>query len=359
MADAGNGKAAMAELVELWKLDKVDEGLRLMAFGADVATGTTPRDVIWTRNKSTLYRYRGQGPSMLRHRTPILFVYALINKPYIFDLTEGNSFFAYMLQQGYDVYLLDWGEPGWEDRDIPFTDYVGEHIPKAADRMLRVNGADEYTIFGYCMGGTMAGIHAAMNADRVRNLVTLTAPFDFSKAGLHGLWCDAKHFDAGRISQAFGNVPGDIIDQGNKMLKPVTNYVGSQVVMWDRLLSGRDMGSFLAMNKWVNDGTDFPGAAFKQWIGDFYQENKLIRGDLVVRGEKVDLGNIKASLLNIAGDKDHIAPPEMVEPLNEVVSSTDKQYLLMPAGHVGLLVGSGAKKALWPKIDEWLAARSD
>jgi polyhydroxyalkanoate synthase len=337
-------------------METLEEGLKLMTFGADVPTGTSPKDVVWTRNKTTLYRYRSPTRT---HATPVLFVYALINRPYIFDLTPGNSFIAHLLDAGHDVFLLDWGRPGWEDRDQEWDEYVGEHLPKAAERVLRASGQDSYTLFGYCMGGTMAGIQAAREPDTVRNLITLTAPFDFSKAGLHGLWCDRRWFDAGRMAQAFGNVPGDVIDSGNRMLKPVTNTLGATMSMWDRLMSGKDMGGWKAMNKWVNDGVDFPGAAFTRWIEDFYQDNKLIRGTHTIRGEAVDLAAINMPLLNIAGEKDHIAPPEMVEPLNEAVSSTDVTYLLLPAGHVGLLVGSGAKTALWPKITEWLESRSD
>ena len=337
--------------------ENIEEGLRLLTLGADVPTGTTPKDVVWTRNKTTLYRYRGEGPA--KHRTPIVFVYALINKPYIFDLTPDNSFFRHLLGEGYDVFLVDWGTPGWEDRAMTYDDYVGEHLPKAVDRALRASGADEYTLFGYCMGGTMAAMHAALRPERMRNLVTLTAPFDFDGAGLHGLWTDRRHFDPARMAQAFGNVPGDVIDTGNAMLRPVANYFGARMTMWERLLAGKDMTGWKAMNKWVNDGVPFAGAAFTQWIRDFYQDNLLVKGEMTIKGEPVDLSRIEVPLLNIAGEKDHIAPPAMVEPLNDLVSSRDRDYLLMPAGHVGLLAGSGARKGLWPKVTDWLASRSD
>jgi polyhydroxyalkanoate synthase len=338
------------------QLDVLEEGLRIMAFGGQVPTGMSPKDVVYTRNKTTLYRYRS---TQRRHKTPILFVYALINRPYIFDLTPESSFFKFLLEQGYDVFLVDWGTPGWEDRNMDFDDYVGEHLPRCVDRMLRASGAEEFTLFCYCMGGTMTAMYAALHPERMRNLVCLTAPFDFADTGLYGIWLEDRHFDPVRLAEGFGNIPADLIDTGNMMLRPVVNYVGANVTMWDRLLARKDMTSFLALNKWVKDGVAFPGAAFVQWITQFYQQNLLIKGEVTVKGEPVDLSRITVPLLNIAGEKDHIATPEQVAPLNEIVSSKDKTYLLLPAGHVAMLVGAGAKKGLWPKVLTWLDKRSD
>ena len=344
------------QFVDPTQLDVLEEGLRIMAFGGQVPTGMSPKDVVYTRNKTTLYRYRS---TQRRHKTPILFVYALINRPYIFDLTPESSFFKFLLEEGYDVFLVDWGIPGWEDRNMDFDDYVGEHLPLCVDRMLRASGAEEYTLFGYCMGGTMTAMYAALHPERMRNLVCLTAPFDFADTGLYGIWLEDRHFDPVRLAEGFGNIPAELIDTGNMMLRPVVNYVGANVTMWDRLLARKDMTSFLALNKWVKDGVAFPGAAFVQWITQFYQQNLLIKGEVTVKGERVDLSRITVPLLNIAGEKDHIATPEQVAPLNEIVSSKDKTYLLLPAGHVAMLVGAGAKKGLWPKVLAWLDKRSD
>ncbi len=345
-----------AQFPDQTQLDVYEEGLRIMAFGGKVPTGTTPKDVVYTRNKTTLYRYRSKNR---RHATPILLVYALINRPYIFDLRPESSFIKFLIDQGYDVFLIDWGTPGWEDRNMDFDDYVGEHLPLCVERMLRASGTDDYTLFGYCMGGTMAAMYAALHPENLRNLVCLTAPFEFSDTGLYGIWLDDRHFDAQQLADSLGLIPADLIDAGNMMLRPVVNYVGSNVTMWDRLLGGRDMTSFLALNKWVKDGVAFPGAAFAQWITQFYQQNLLIKGEITIQGEKVDLSRISVPLLNIAGEQDHIATPQQVEPLNEIVASSDKSFLLLPGGHVAMLVGSGAQKGLWPKILEWLDKRSD
>jgi polyhydroxyalkanoate synthase len=352
-----NGEGATARAFEPFRPEALDRGLRILARGARIPTGTSRKDVVWTRNKTTLYRYRPTAPRV--HRTPVLLVYALINKPYILDLRPDNSFVSHLLRDGYDVFLLDWGTPGWEDRDTTLDELVGEHLPKAVERMRRAGAGEDYTLFGYCMGGTMAAMHAALRPAGLRNLVALTAPIDFSDAGTLSVWTDPRHLDPERVGRALGNVPGSLIDLGTKMLKPVPNLVGAHATMWERLLTGQDMTSWLAMNKWVNDGVPFPGAAFAQWVGDYYQRNRLVRGEVTVRGEPVDLSRVVASVLAIAGARDHIVPPAMARPLVDLVSSADREYLELPAGHVGLLAGSGARTSLWPRVTDWLGSRSD
>jgi polyhydroxyalkanoate synthase subunit PhaC len=340
-------------------LDKYAEGTRLMFEGARARTGQTSREVVWAKNKARLYRYQ---PSVeKKYPIPILMVYALINKPYVLDLMPGNSLVEYLVGQGYDVYLLDWGVPGDEDADFSFDDYVLDYLRPATKRLLRTSRATGYTLFGYCMGGTMGAMYAALFPEEpLKNLVLLTAPIDFApeKTGLLGSWTDEKYLDSDLMVESFGNVPSEIIDNAMQMLKPVTNYVGTYVNMWERILEEKPMETWEAMNKWVKDGTPFPGAAFKQWIRDFYQENKLVKGEITLRGRRVDLSNIKAPLLNIAGKKDHICPLSQAESMTDLVSSEDKEFFVLDAGHVGLLTGRSAKKNLWPKINSWLETRS-
>lgn len=322
-----------------------------------VPTGTTPRDVVWTRNKTTLYRYRATAPRA--HTTPVLLVYALINRPYILDLRPGNSFVRHLLDQGHDVYLIDWGHYGWEDRATTLDELIDAHLPRAVARMLRSSGADHYTLFGYCMGGTMAAIHAALRPDGVRNLIALTTPIDFHQAGIHRVWTDPALLDAEVVGEAFGLVPGTLIGIGNKMLRPTANFVQVYATMAEMVLAGQDLTSWRAMNQWVNDGVPFPGAAFAQWVRDMYQRNLLWEGGLQIAAAVVDLGRIDAALLAITGTRDHIVPPPMATPLMGRVASADRTHLELPAGHVGLLVGRGARNGLWPQVSDWLASRSD
>jgi polyhydroxyalkanoate synthase len=257
--------------------------------------------------------------------------------------------------------MLDWGTPGDEDKKLSFDDYVLDYIPRAVKKVLRSSRAEELTLVGYCMGGTMTAMYAALFPDRyLRNLVLLTAPIDFTPndMGLFGLMTNEKYLNPDRVVEAFGNVPGDLIDTGNRMVKPITNYIGTYVTMWDRIMQNKSMDTWLAMNKWVNDGVAFPGEAFRMWIRDFYQQNKLVKGEIKLRGRQVDLSKITCPVLNIAGKKDHICTLPQAEATMQHINSQDKEFFVVDAGHVGLLTGSEAKKVLWPKLFNWLEIRS-
>lgn len=340
-------------------LKKYKTGIEIIVEGARVNTGQTPKEVIWTKNKAKLYHYIPVVEKVAP--VPILLIYALINRPYVLDLMPGNSLVEFLVSKGFDVYMLDWGTPGDEDKNLSFEHYVLDYIPQAAKKVLKCAHAQEFTLLGYCMGGTMSAMYAALFPGKpLKNLILLTAPIDFTpeNMGLFGVWTSEKYLNPDLLAEAYGNVPGELIDVGNRMLKPVTNYIGTYVTMWDRILQDKPMDTWLAMSKWVNDGVPFPGAAFRQWIREFYQQNKLVKGEIKLRGRTVNLANITCPVLSIAGTKDHICTVPQAEALMRLISSQDKEFYVINAGHVGLLTGSDAKKTLWPKILNWLQPRS-
>ena len=123
-------------------------------------TGMTPKETVWSKNKTKLYRYSaGKAPT---HRIPVLFLYALINKAYILDLAPGMSMIEKLVEDGFDVYLLEWGEFEWEDRKLDFADFVYKYIARAVQKVCQYSRSDELSIVGYCMGGTMATMYASL-----------------------------------------------------------------------------------------------------------------------------------------------------------------------------------------------------
>ena len=338
--------------------EKYSSGMSVLLEGAQANTGQTPKEVVWTKNKAKLYRYEPSAEK--KYPFPILMVYALINRPYVLDLLPGNSFIEYLVGEGFDVYLLDWGIPGDEDKDMDLEHYILYYLPRAVKKVLRTSDAEEFTLFGYCMGGTMSAIYASLFPEHLKNLILLTAPVSFPRdeIGLFSLFTNEKYLNQDLMADAFGNIPPEMVDTGMQMLKPVTNYVGTYVNMWERIFDEKPMETWLAMNKWVNDGTPFPGAAFKQWIKEIYRQNKLIKGELKLRGHQIDLSDITCPTLNIAGKKDHICFLGQAEPTMDIISSEDKEFFVLDAGHVGLMTGRGARKGLWPKVISWLETRS-
>lgn len=325
------------------------------------AIAQTPKEVVWTLNKAKLYRYTPVVPADERHAVPLLLVFALMNRPSIMDLRPGHSFVEFMVKQGYDVFLLDWGVPGLEDKDLRFDDYALDYIPRAVRKMKAITGTDEFTLLGWCIGSIITTIYAALRPDDgVRNLVLLTAPLDFSdKESLtFAKWTDQRYFDLDKILATFGNMPGEMIDYGAKALKPVENYVSSFLKLFDNVDDPRAVEAWHAMYTWVTDLVPIAGGAFRQLVDDLYRKNRLIQGELMIRGERVEPGRIKASLLNVIASGDHITPSCQSESIMSKVASTDKELLRVHGGHIGIMAGNQAGKHTWPQIDSWLAPRS-
>jgi polyhydroxyalkanoate synthase len=322
----------------------------------DAPIGVTPRDVVWTHRKATLYRYRSTNRT---HALPILLVFALINRPDIFDLRPGNSFVEFLLEEGYDVFLLDWGVPGDEDADMGLDNYVCDELPWAMRETLRASGQEELSLLGWCIGGTVVAMHAALNpGGPARNLVLLTTPVDTS-GSLYANWVARDSFDPEFVTEVLPSVPGAGVDWANKMMKPVTNFWTTYRTLWQQVLDDETKPeAYQSMARWVADNPPFPGRAFSQWITWMYKENRFVRNRVRLRGERVDLGNIDQNMLVVTAGADHIAPRPGTLPLLDLVSSEDVTHLDRPGGHIGLMAGSKAREEIWPDIAEWLEERS-
>jgi poly[(R)-3-hydroxyalkanoate] polymerase subunit PhaC len=321
----------------------------------DAPVGRTPRDVLWTHRNTTLYRYRSADRA---HPIPVLLVFALINRPEIFDLRTGHSFVEFLLGEGFDVFLVDWGVPDDEDADMGLAEFVCDELHWAVRETLLAAEEDELTLLGWCIGGTLSAMYCALRPDGpVRNAVLLTTPIDPS-GSLYSRWLE--HVDVDYVADAMPSLPGAGVDWANKMMKPVTNYVTTYRRLWQNVVEGKPVReSYQAMAKWVADNPPFPSKAWREWTQWMYQENRLVGGRVTLRGERVDLRRIEQNLLVVTAGADHIAPRQGTLPLLDMVGSEDVTHFDRPGGHIGLMAGSRARKEIWPDISEWLGERSE
>jgi polyhydroxyalkanoate synthase len=337
------------------------EAANIVLTTADAVIGATPRDAVWTHRGTTLYRYRSSARTAA---IPILLVFAAINRPDIFDLRPGSSLVEYLLAEGFDVLLLDWGVPDEEDADMGLDDYVCDELHWGIRETLRAAGTDELTIVGWCLGATLAAMYCGLprigseTAFPVRNLVLLTMPVD-GRCSTYANWIGDHSFDADAVAADFRVVPGVGIDFANKLLKPVTNFWTSYRRLVQNVFDGTvDRDAYQAMAKWVSVNPPFPGRAWAQWIRWLYQDSALVGGRVRLRGHRVDLGLIDQNLLVVTAAGDHIAPREGTMPLFDLVASKDVTHFDRPGGHIGLIAGSAARKEIWPDLAAWLAERS-
>ena len=191
---------------------------------------------------------------------------------------------------------------------------------------------------------------------QVKNLITTVTPVDFHvRDGLLNIWSQPLDVDA--MVDALGNVPGDFMNGGFLMLKPLQLTAQKYLGFSDILDRDKNLRAFLRMEKWVFDSPDQAGAAFRQFIKDFYQQNKLIKGEVELNGRTVNLKNITIPMLNIYATEDHLVPPSSSKALKQYVGSKDFTTMAFPGGHIGIYVSSRSQTVLAPALADWIKAR--
>jgi polyhydroxyalkanoate synthase len=320
----------------------------------EIDLATTPKTEVYKEDKLVLYRYdRETEPKV---KTPVLIVYALVNTYKMLDLQPDRSFIRNLLNLGLDIYLIDWGFPTKADRCLTMDDYVNGYINNCVDFIRSKHRIEKINIISVCQGGTLSVIYTALYPNKIKNLVTTVTPIDFStNDGLLFRW--SKDMDFDKLVEAFdGLIPGEFLNQGFDMLKPMMKIQKQQTLI-SSLEDKEKLMNFLRMERWISESPAQAGECFRQFMKDLYQKNKLVKGELVVGGKKVNLKNITCPLLNIYATEDHLVPPSSTIPLNDLVGSSDKELYGFKGGHIGVFVGSKSQKELAPAVFNWLEKR--
>jgi polyhydroxyalkanoate synthase len=322
-----------------------------------VRKGVTPSEVIYEEGHIRVLHYLNGAP---KYSPPLLLVFALVNRPYILDLKEGRSVVNHFVQSGFDTYLLDWGVPTAADRYLLLEDYIDGYLKRVVDHLCKLTGVDRLSLLGYCMGGTMSTMFTALYPKRVQNLILLAAGIDFAtRDGLLNLWTDPKHFDVDRLIDAYGNCPSSFLQSSFQMLKPVQNLFEKPLNFFEKLDDDDFVDDYFAMETWLNDNIPVPGEVFRRFVKDLYQKNLLTQNRLRMGKRLVNLKEITCPVLNLMAQADDLVPCSQSAPFNDLVGSSDRSSITLPAGHIGLAMGGKAQRELWPRVCEWLTSRSD
>ena len=325
---------------------------------SDPPMALTPREVVWKRGKARLYRYHSEEREPAWPAPFLIVPWLGISRPYVLDLMPGASMIEFLVNQGHDVYLLDWGEIAEEDKELGFEEAALKILPRAIDRALETSGAAEITLNGLCLGGTVCACYLGLNPDApVRNFIAVVAPVNFEEGGLFRAWLDQRHFPADLIVERYNGLPASLMGAGFKMLRP-TLEAQALSGLWANIRRPGYVDGYKAMSRWANDFIGMPGRFFSQLAKDLYGNNRLYNGDFALNGRKVDLGKIAQPLLTVAASQDFIVPAPAARGLMDKVSSTDKEYVELPGGHISVFSGRQAHQTLWPKIDQWVSQRS-
>lgn len=339
--EVGKNIKRTKNVATLWRRSKLD-------------VGSTPVEVVHEENKWRLLRYRRSEPA--KYATPVLMVPSLINRHYVLDLAPGRSFVEYLVKQGHDVFMIDWGTPSSEDRFLSFDTITDTYLGRAIRIAAESSPSGKTHVLGYCLGGTLAVIHAAARPHRIASLLALAAPVRFDADGLLNKWMSMEGFEIDALVGGTGNVPWQLMQFAFHMLRPTMSLSKAAHVI-DRAWDDEFLDGFLALETWGNDNVSFPGTAYKTYVERLYRSDELIKGTFELSGEPVKLANIECPTLVISFAHDNIVPAESASALVEEIGSKDKIHLHLNGGHVGAVVSRRASTDLWPKMSEFWTAR--
>lgn len=333
---------------------RVTEGMQTLRRIGEIESGVSPRDAVYQEDKLVLYRYQPRVDTL--HPIPLLIAYALVNRPYMMDIQEDRSMIRGLLDAGIDVYLIDWGYPDANDRHLTLGDYVHRYIGHCVDFLRERYHQDSINLLGVCQGGALSLCFTSLYPEKIRNLVTMVTPIDFHTPG-NLLTHLIRHVNIDLMVDSFGNLPGSLLNFAFLSLSPFRLAGQKYVDLVDILDDVSALKNFMRMEKWIFDSPDQAGEAFRQFAKDFFQHNKLVKGEVVIGDRRVDLHNIVMPVFNVYAMQDHLVPPAASKALATLCGSRDYSEFSFQGGHIGIYVSGRAQREVPPAIATWLKAR--
>lgn len=308
-----------------------------------------------------------------QHSVPLVLVPPLGVTTETFDLMPQRSLVRYMVAAGFKVYLIDWGKPKKEHAGLDLSDYAYTMMNTALDKVRQHSGCKDLSMMGWCMGGLLCLIHQGLVKDPgIRNIITVASPIDTRAgsgmmAGLAGaaqalnapaqLVSNYTNFRLSALDPARLGTPPWMTTLAFKLTDPVssvTTYFDLITRLWDREF----VESHSTTSDYLNNMLSYPGGVVKDMAVKVVGANQLASGKIEVGDKVAELDQIKSNFLAFAGETDALVPPEIAEQIVPMVASRDKEFRLAPGGHMGVIIGSKAQKAVWRESAQWLARRS-
>ena len=355
---------------------------RMFRPGELVVSNRSEFDLIHQRELLSVRRYRPLQQDEIRladgslvpverpaRPVPLVLIPPLAASSVIFDLLPQRSLVRYMLARGYDVYLIDWGEPERDHSHLGIKDYTGEMLPEALAQVRASSGQQDVSLMGWCMGGLFALIYAGLSGDEhIRNIVTVASPVDSRQGGIAGSLMTAlngparlvrqyTNFRVHNIDPRYLQVPGWV----NALAFKLTNPVGSLVTYWDlltRLWDREFVEAHTTTSTFLNNMLNYPGGIIQDFFVKVGVNNDLSHGRIRIGDQEADFERIRCNLLVFAGEADSIVRPAAAHRVMDLVRSEDKEFVVAPGGHMGVFGGAKAPEHVWRLAADWLGPRS-
>ena len=346
-----NPAGIMEEMISTTK--KLEKGYETLQQIDNVDVAVTPKDLVWQRDYVKLYHYQRSTPA--KCATPVLVSFAMLNRHDVLDLQQDRSLMKKLLDEGLDIYIMDWGYPTKADRYVTMEDYIDGFMNDAVDFIRNAHKVDKIHQMGICQAGTYSMIYASLYPEKIKSLTTYVAPFDFSDTKCM-LYKWTKHIDVDAMVDSLGVIPGEMLDSSFGMLKPSMN-ISKYIGIMDSLEDKNKMLNFLRMESWKADLPAITGEMYRKYIKDLFRDNLLIKGEMTLGGRKVDLKNVTMPYLNVYATEDNIIPNDSSLAVMSKIGSKDKKEYAFPGGHIGVFVGTKSQKELGPAVAKWVIER--
>lgn len=333
---------------------KLMDGYETLLDIDEVDVATTPKTKVWQSDHISMYRYDRDTPA--KGKIPCLVSFALMNRHTVLDIEPERSLMRKLLNEGLDLYIMDWGYPTRQEQYLTMEDYIEGYLNDAIDFIRTTHNLPKIHLLSICQLGTFSMIYTALHPEKVQSLTTFVAPFDFSGNECM-LYRWTKDIDVESMVATYGTVPGEVLDQGFGMLKPSMN-ISKYLGILNNIDNRQKLLSFLRMEQWKTDLPGIPGALFIKYINDLFRDNKLIKGEFELGGKKVDLKNMTVPYLNVYATGDTIIPNNSTLPIMDKIGSKVKEAYPFPGGHIGVFVGAKSQSELGPSVAKFVLQHS-
>lgn len=312
-----------------------------------IEVGLSPRSCVYNEGSQALYHYPARGETL---RGPVLLVYSLINRPYIFDLRPGRSLVEFLCGQGHDVFLLDWGDPTPEMALTSLGELVTGVMRRCVRKIQRLSKQHKLLLLGYCMGASFAALYAAYRPQDIERMVLLTPILGNDQSGQLQKIASRQDFSQHLLEAQI--VSGRQLKWFFNALKPA-GVLKKERDFWQNYDSESFLEHFLPVEKWSNDTPDLPGKAFGEFVELVIQHDGLKQDSVYLDGHCLDLKAITCPVLAVVAAHDWIIPASSLETCAEVLKQADYTPYLLKGGHIGLVVGRSAS-ILWQDLAAFL-----
>lgn len=315
-------------------------------------------------------RVRYYASANAKYKEPLVFVAPLAVNMAIYDLYPYRSLIAYFQDQGFNVYLMDWGNLNYSHQNLNFLSFIQDLIPHCIEQIQLHSKSEQISLHGWSMAGIFVTLYTALKQpNAVKNLLVMGSPMDSYASGHLGKLFETtqhligqmpkiqEYIEQGKIPKKWIHTPGILNSLGFKIIDP-RGWLNSQKQLITHLHDIQALREHATIGDFLNHMVDYPGGINQDMVLHLWLKNPLKHGRIRLQDTAIELKNIHCSLLVGAGDHDQIVTQAAAQPLIELTQSTDVTFTLIPGGHLGLMSSQRSADEFWPKMRDWLSARS-